>query len=80
MRSYTVILIQWIVWSGFSIAEWLSRHDRLVFKAFMFVVFLQISIFIGKSILHSNLKTGVVTSISLLTYVGIHIVFNQVLY
>ncbi|MEA3572681.1 hypothetical protein ACPOM7_19690 [Peribacillus castrilensis] len=68
LKNYLVILFQLIVWSGYTLVEWLSVNDRLVFKVFMFLVFSYLAIYIGKMILKSNRRTMLVTVISLLCY------------
>ncbi|MGE7764332.1 hypothetical protein [Peribacillus sp. NPDC096540] len=68
LKNYLVILFQLIVWSGYTLVEWLSVNDRLVFKVFMFLVFSYLAIYIGKMILKSNKRTMLVTVISLLCY------------
>lgn len=68
LKNYLVILFQLIVWSGYTLVEWLSVNDRFVFKVFMFLVFSYLAIYIGKMILKSNRRTMLVTVISLLCY------------
>ncbi|MFJ7747259.1 hypothetical protein [Peribacillus sp. NPDC097295] len=68
LKDYLVILFQLIVWSGYTVVEWLSANDRFVFKVFMFLVFSYLAIYIGKMILKSNKRTLLVTVISLLCY------------
>ena len=68
-----------MVWSGYTLSGWLSGHDRFFFKAFMFLVFLQLAIYIGKVILHSNAKTSFVTILSLMSYIGIHLILHELL-
>ncbi|MEH6944637.1 hypothetical protein [Bacillus sp. JJ722] len=77
MKSYFVFLIQWIVWSGYTLAEWLSEHDRIIYKAFMFLVFLQIAVYISQVVLHSKMKTSFITILSLLTYGVFHFLLQQ---
>ncbi|MGN1401866.1 MAG: hypothetical protein ACI4XL_10220 [Bacillus sp. (in: firmicutes)] len=79
MKSYTVFLIQLMVWSGYTVAEWLSRHDRWVFKALMFVLFLQMALYIGNSILKAKSKTAIVTVTSLGVYGGIHLILGSIM-
>ncbi|WP_191992163.1 hypothetical protein [Peribacillus tepidiphilus] len=76
MKNYVVFLFQLMVWSGYTLAEWLSQHDRLLFKVIMFIVFLNVAVFIGKKVLNSNLKTFLVTLISLTTYSVIQLVLT----
>ncbi|MGE7183050.1 hypothetical protein ACQKKK_03380 [Peribacillus sp. NPDC006672] len=68
LKNYLVILFQLIVWSGYTLVEWLSVNDRFVSKVFMFLVFSYLAIYIGKMILKSNKRTMLVTVISLLCY------------
>ncbi|WP_318261878.1 MULTISPECIES: hypothetical protein [Peribacillus] len=68
LKNYLVILFQLIVWSGYTLVEWLSVNDRFVFKVFMFLVFSYLAIYIGKMILKSNRRTMLVTVISLFCY------------
>ncbi|WP_042349086.1 hypothetical protein [Bacillus massiliigorillae] len=77
MKGYAVFLIQWMVWSGFTLAEWLSGHDRIIYKAFMFLIFLQVAIYISQVVLHSKVKTSFITFLSLLTYGMIHFLLQQ---
>ncbi|MGP7818901.1 hypothetical protein [Niallia sp. 01092] len=68
MKVYTAILIQLILWSGYSIIEWLSKHDLFIYKIFMFGVFLYLAITIGNYIIKSPRKTMLATFISLAIY------------
>ncbi|RFU63429.1 hypothetical protein [Peribacillus glennii] len=79
MKSYIVFLFQIIVWSGYTLAEWLSSHDRLMFKVIMFMVFCYFAAYIGKTILKSNRGTILVTCTSLLSYALLQLLFNKYL-
>ncbi|MEK3800110.1 hypothetical protein MHI18_18095 [Peribacillus sp. FSL H8-0477] len=68
MKNYIVFLFQLMVWSGYTVAEWLSTHDKLLFKVLMFLVFTYLAVFIGKIILKSNKRTLLITCISLGSY------------
>jgi hypothetical protein len=68
MKEYTVILLQLIIWSGFSFIEWLSKHDKQFYNALMFVVFMYIAFLLGNFIMKSARKTVVITFVSLLLY------------
>lgn len=72
MREYTVILIQLIIWSGFSFIEWLSQHDTQFYNALMFLVFIYIAFVTGNFIMQSTRKTVIITLYSLILYVSIH--------
>lgn len=58
-----------MVWSSYTLAEWMSVYDRLVFKCMMFLLFSYFAIYIGKTILKSTKQTLVVTTLSLICYV-----------
>lgn len=77
MKGYAVFLIQWMVWSSYTLAEWLSKHDRVIYKALMFIVFLQIAVYISQSILRSPAKTGIITAVSLLSYGLLHFLLQH---
>ncbi|WP_108669853.1 hypothetical protein [Peribacillus acanthi] len=77
MKSYIVFLLQIMVWSGYTLAEWLSQHDRIIFKVVMFIVFFNIAIWIGKKIIQTNAKTAIITFISLSIYTIFHFIMNQ---
>ncbi|MDQ0217246.1 hypothetical protein ELQ35_08070 [Peribacillus cavernae] len=79
MKNYIVFLFQIIVWSGYTVVEWLSAHDRLLFKVLMFLIFCYLAVFIGKSILKSNKRTVLVTCTSLMSYAVIELFLNTFL-
>ncbi|MFJ7976242.1 hypothetical protein JNUCC23_07535 [Peribacillus sp. JNUCC 23] len=79
MKNYVVFLFQLIVWSGYAVVEWLSTHDKLVFKVIMFFIFSYLAIYIGKAILKSNKRTLIVTSVSLLCYAIIQVLLQTIL-
>ena len=68
MKRYIVFMLQWIVWSGYTLAEWLSRHDKWLFKAIMFALFFQLAVLIAQKVLKTKLQTGAVTMLSLAAY------------
>ncbi|PLT28038.1 hypothetical protein CUU66_20845 [Peribacillus deserti] len=68
MKSYIVFLFQTIVWSGYTLAEWLSNHDRIVYKITMFIIFCYLALIIGKTILKSNKRTLIITCTSLVCH------------
>ncbi|PLS16521.1 hypothetical protein CVD28_15665 [Bacillus sp. M6-12] len=79
MKSYIVFLFQLMIWSGYSVVEWMSDHDRLFFNAGMFLVFSYLAVFTGKAILKSGKKTVYITIISLISYAGMHFLFRTFL-
>ncbi|MDR6998066.1 hypothetical protein J2Y67_000493 [Neobacillus niacini] len=72
MRVYVVMLLQFIIWSGYTLIEWLSKHDQLVYKVIMFFVFFYLAYLIGDSITKSSRKTLFLTGLSLVIYTSIH--------
>jgi len=73
MRIYSVVIIQFIIWSGFTLIEWLSTYDWFVYKIIMFFIFFYLAITIGNQILRSSRKTLATTLLSLSLYSMIHI-------
>ncbi|MED3552353.1 hypothetical protein P4449_17975 [Cytobacillus praedii] len=72
MKTYTALLLQLIIWSGYTFIEWLSRYDQLLYKVLMFFVFFYIAIIIGNTIMKSVKKTLFITSLSLTLYASFH--------
>lgn len=67
-----VIMLQLIIWSGYTLVEWLSKHDQLIYKVIMFFVFFYISFQIGNKVFKTTAKAFFITSLSLITYTSIH--------
>ncbi|MGD6941705.1 hypothetical protein ACQCT6_06710 [Cytobacillus gottheilii] len=78
VKVYTAVIIQLIIWSGFTFIEWLSKYDQLVFKALMFFVFLYLAVIIGHYIIKSTRKTFVATMVSLAVYGSFHAIMAVV--
>ncbi|NMD71930.1 hypothetical protein HHO41_16645 [Bacillus sp. DNRA2] len=78
MTGYVVTLLQLIIWSGFSVIEWLSHHDQPVFNGLMFVVFLYIAFLVGNSLIKSTKKTVLITFISLCIYFSIQYILSLI--
>lgn len=72
MKVYIVVLLQFIIWSGYTFIEWLSKHDQLIYKVFMFFVFFYLAFLIGNQVTKSARKTLFITSLSLIIYTSIH--------
>ncbi|OIK11505.1 hypothetical protein [Bacillus sp. MUM 13] len=79
MKNYVVFLFQLIVWSGYTVVEWLSVDDKLLFKILMFLIFSYLAIYVGNSILKSNKKTILITGISLFFYGAVQILLKIVI-
>ncbi|EIJ81662.1 hypothetical protein PB1_01935 [Bacillus methanolicus PB1] len=68
MKIYTVILVQLILWSGYTFMEWLSKRDQPIYNVLMFLVFFYLAIIAGNFIMKSAKKTFLVTLVSLALY------------
>jgi hypothetical protein len=68
MKTYTVILVQLILWSGYTFMEWLSKHDQPIYNVLMFLVFFYLAIIAGNFIMKSAKKTFLITLVSLALY------------
>jgi hypothetical protein len=78
MKVYVVILLQLIIWSGYTLLEWLSQHDQLIFNVLMFFIFFYLAIQIGNLIMNSARKTIFITTISLSIYASVHFALNVI--
>ncbi|MBW8348686.1 hypothetical protein K0H71_04370 [Bacillus sp. IITD106] len=68
MKKYVALLLQLIIWSGFTLAEWLSGKDHLVSKVILFIVFSYLAILLASKIVDSSRDTFIITVLSLVTY------------
>ncbi|MBS4193840.1 hypothetical protein KHA97_01980 [Bacillus sp. FJAT-49870] len=68
MKKYVALLLQLIIWSGFTLAEWLSGKDHLVSKVILFIVFSYLAILLARKIVDSSKDTFIITVLSLFTY------------
>ncbi len=68
MKTYSVIMIQLIIWSGYTFLEWLSKHDHPVYNVLMFFVFFYLAVILGNIIIKSPKRTFMVTMLSLVLY------------
>jgi hypothetical protein len=69
---YTVVLLQLIIWSGYTFIEWLSKHDHPIYNVIMFLVFFYLAIIMGNYIMKSPKKTFLITLTSLAIYASFH--------
>jgi len=72
MKTYVVIILQLMVWSGYTFIEWLSKHDQLVHKVIMFLIFFYLAFVIGRAITKSDQKSIFITALSLMVYSSLH--------
>nr|WP_066367751.1 hypothetical protein [Neobacillus fumarioli] len=71
MRAYIVMILQFIIWSGYTLIEWLSK-DQLIYKVFMFFIFFYLAFLIGNKLTNSSRKTLFITGLSLVIYTSLH--------
>ncbi|MEI2355209.1 hypothetical protein [Mesobacillus zeae] len=76
MKIYTVILIQIMIWSGYTLLEWLSQHDKPEYNIMMFLVFFYLALVVGNFLMNSAKKTAGATLASLLLYVLFYFVMS----
>jgi len=76
MINYVVILIQLMIWSIYTLLEWLSKYDQLIYNVAMFLIFVYLAMVTGNLILKSAKKTVWITFISLIVYSVIQILLN----
>ncbi|MDR7076444.1 hypothetical protein J2Y03_001447 [Neobacillus niacini] len=72
MRVYIIMILQLIIWSAFTLVEWLSKHDQLLYKVIMFFVFFYLAFVLCNRVTQSTAKTLFITSLSLTIYTSIH--------
>lgn len=78
MRNYVVILIQLMIWSGYTLIEWLSKYDQIMYNVLMFFVFVYLAVLAGNFFLKSTRRTLLLTVFSLSIYGSIHVILNYV--
>lgn len=76
LKVYAVMLLQLLIWSGYTLIEWLSKHDHPIYNGIMFFVFFYLATIIGNHIMKSARKTFVVTVLSLVIYGSIHMTLS----
>ncbi|MBS4217897.1 hypothetical protein KHA96_06120 [Bacillus sp. FJAT-49711] len=72
VKKYVALLLQLMIWSGFTLAEWFSGRDHLISKVFLFIVFSYLAILLASKIVESNKDTFIITITSLFTYGLLH--------
>lgn len=78
MKVYVVVLLQLIIWSGYTLMEWLSKHDQLIYNVLMFFIFFYLAIQIGNMIMKSAKKTIFITTLSLSLYASVHFALSVI--
>lgn len=76
LKVYAVLLLQLMIWSGYTLIEWLSKHDHPIYNGIMFLVFFYLATLIGNHIMRSTRKTFFITLLSLAIYVSFHMTMS----
>ncbi|MBS4177271.1 hypothetical protein KHA89_07005 [Bacillus sp. FJAT-49731] len=79
MKKYVALLLQLIIWSGFTMAQWLSGKDHFFSKIILFVVFFYLAFLLARMIVKSNKLTLWITIMSLSTYGMLHLLLSYVM-
>jgi hypothetical protein len=66
------MILQLIIWSAYTLIEWLSKHDQLLYKVIMFFVFFYLAFILCNRVTRSTAKTLFITTLSLMVYTSIH--------
>nr|WP_246861149.1 hypothetical protein [Bacillus sp. REN3] len=72
MKVYAVVMLQLIIWSGYTFTEWLSKHDHPLYNVIMFIIFFYLAVILGNYIMSSARKTFLTTLLSLAIYASFH--------
>lgn len=73
MRLYMVVMLQLIIWSGYTFVEWLSKYDQFSIKVIILLIFVYFAMVLGNRLLHSNMRTVLATFISISVYLFFYI-------
>ncbi|WP_071459297.1 hypothetical protein [Bacillus massilinigeriensis] len=68
MRIYTAITVQMMIWSAFTLIEWLSKHDKPAYNYVMFAIFFYLALLAARQFLDSARKVAFATVSSLIIY------------
>jgi hypothetical protein len=68
MKEYVVFLTQSLIWSAFSLVEWLSARDRPFFKGMLLCVFSYIAFLLAQKIGLRTRKALFTTIMTLIVY------------
>lgn len=79
LKVYTVLLLQLIIWSGYTLIEWLSKHDHPIYNGIMFLIFFYLAMTLGNYIMKSAKKTFFLTVLSLAIYASFHMTMSFII-
>nr|WP_077211375.1 hypothetical protein [Bacillus dakarensis] len=78
MKIYMVVLYQMIIWSSYTLIEWLSKYDDPLYNILMFLVFFYIAVVSGNYMIKSIRKTFMISVFSLAAYGLIQLILNYI--
>ena len=76
IKTYVAVILQFIIWSGFTLAQWLSGGDHFFSKVILFAVFFYLAFLLARKIVKSNRITLLVTMMSLCVYGAVHMLLQ----
>ncbi|MDF0725350.1 hypothetical protein PY093_01335 [Cytobacillus sp. S13-E01] len=65
MRVYMILLIQFLIWSSYTVALWVSKQDGIKSKLILFIVFSYLAYWVATSMGLSKRNASFATIISL---------------
>ncbi|BDG34990.1 hypothetical protein HT574_02330 [Parageobacillus sp. VR-IP] len=68
MKEYVAFLLHMMIWSSFSLIEWLSGRDRPFFKGMMLCVFLYMAFLLARKLGLRTRKAFWTTALTAVTY------------
>ncbi|WP_341462810.1 hypothetical protein, partial [Heyndrickxia oleronia] len=71
-------LFQVMIWSGFTLAVWLSDRDHLIYRIIVFIVFFYLAFLLARIIVKSNRVTFFITLSSLSIYFLLQFIFQEI--
>jgi hypothetical protein len=76
LKVYSVIIVQLMIWSGYTFLEWLSKHDHPIYNVIMFLVFFYLAVIFGNYIMKSARRTLFTTFVSLGLYASLQLALS----
>ncbi|PAQ14497.1 hypothetical protein CD798_10580 [Bacillaceae bacterium SAOS 7] len=67
MAYYIVFIIQWMIWSFYSLARWLSKGDSAEFHWLLFLMFFYLCVVVARKLLDHK-RSYMMTVMILLSY------------
>ncbi|AKM18375.1 Uncharacterised protein [[Flavobacterium] thermophilum] len=79
MKAYVAFLLQMMIWSSFSLIEWLSGRDRPFFRGLMLCVFMYIAFLLARQLGLATRKALLTTAATAAVYfAGQHFIWQSI--